>query len=311
METNINAAKYAFFYLLSLVALVFMAMATGMVIFQIINKLIPDVPGFFQGSFSDSQLKYALSQLIISAPIFFLTMRQIHRYLFSGELTRNSAIRKWLTYLMLFVSSLVLIGWLIGTLNSFMQGELTAKFALKAITALGISGTVFSYFLYDIKRTEIKDKHDKVISIYFYSALVMVIVTFAGALFVVESPTETRDRKLDAMVIDNFNQIDMAIRTFYTENKKLPESLDTLQAEFSYLRDKDLKNPVTSELYEYKISGDKEYELCATFRISNLESESHDYYQDKRWLHEAGEVCLKQTVHANDDEIRMIKEIIR
>ncbi len=37
--SNHNSAKYAFFYMLSLVALVFVALSTGMIIFQIINTL--------------------------------------------------------------------------------------------------------------------------------------------------------------------------------------------------------------------------------------------------------------------------------
>ena len=305
METtnhNSQAAKFAFFYMLSLVALVFTALSTGMIIFQIINKLIPDVPGFFQGSFSDSSLKYAISQLIIAAPIFFLTMRQIHKYLFSGELDNNSGIRKWLTYFMLFVSSVVLIGWLIGTLNSFMQGELTTKFLLKAITAIGISATVFSYFLYDIKRKEVKGVRDSRIKIFLIGSLIVVVAALVGSLFVVESPSQARERKLDSMVINNFNEIDQAVNIYYTENKELPKSLVILQEDISFLRDKDLKDPATNKTYEYKVSGDKTYELCATFRTESLDEAGREYYFDDRWQHEAGEQCLTQTVHTEGKE---------
>jgi len=305
METtnhNSQAAKFAFFYMLSLVALVFTALSTGMIIFQIINKLIPDVPGFFQGSFSDSSLKYAISQMIIAAPIFFLTMRQIHKYLFSGELDNNSGIRKWLTYFMLFVSSVVLIGWLIGTLNSFMQGELTTKFLLKAITAIGISATVFSYFLYDIKRKEVKGVRDQRIKIFLIGSLTLVVAALIGSLFVVESPSDARNRKLDSMVINNFSEIDNAVNTYYAENNKLPDSLAVLQEEFSYLRDDDLKDPATGSSYEYKVSDDKTYELCATFRTVSADEKSREYYFDDRWQHEAGEQCLTQTVHTEGKE---------
>lgn len=305
METsnhNSQAAKFAFFYMLSLVALIFTALSSGMIIFQIINKLIPDVPGFFQGSFSDSSLKYAISQLIIAAPIFFLTMRQIHKYLYSGELDNNSGIRKWLTYFMLFVSSVVLIGWLIGTLNSFMQGELTTKFLLKAITAIGISATVFSYFFYDIKRKEVKGMHDSRIRMFLIGSLIVVAGALAGSLFVVESPTEARNRKLDSMVVIDFNEIDQAINIYYSENKKLPKTLVTLQEDISFLRDNDLQDPVTNKPYEYKITGDKTYELCASFRTESGNKTSRNYYFDDRWHHKAGEQCLAQTVRTEGKE---------
>jgi hypothetical protein len=101
MEPKSNAAKFAFFYMLSLVALIFMALSTGMIIFQIINKNIPDILNIYQGTFSSETLKFAISALIISAPIFYVCMRQIFANLKSGDLEKDSGIRKWLTYFIL------------------------------------------------------------------------------------------------------------------------------------------------------------------------------------------------------------------
>ena len=80
-----NSAKFAFFYLLSLVALVFMSIATGMVIFQVINKSITDVLNQFNNRVSASQLKFAVSCLIISTPIFYFVSAQIYKSLFKGD----------------------------------------------------------------------------------------------------------------------------------------------------------------------------------------------------------------------------------
>jgi hypothetical protein len=309
-DNKSNAAKYAFFYMLSLVALVFMALSTGMIIFQIINKLVPDVPGFFQGGFSDGQLKYAISQLIISAPIFFLTMRQIHKYLYSGELDNQSQIRKWLTYFMLFVSSIVLIGWLIGTLNSFMQGELTAKFALKALTSIGLSAAVFGYFLYDIRRRQVKGAKDKVVRMFAYGSLAVVVAVLIGGFLVVESPQETRSRKMDDLVIQRFNEIDRAINTYYVEYGELPPDLEVLQGEFSYLQDEDFRDPATGEEFGYNVTGDNRYELCADFRTATEDRPGRDYYFDDRWRHGAGEQCLMQTVHTDEGNPKSLPQPI-
>ena len=146
MDTqNNNSAKFAFFYMLSLVALIFMSLSSGMIIFQIINKNIADVfmSGYrYKGNFSSDQLKFAISALLISAPIFYFSIKQIYKNLFSGALDKNSAIRKWLTYFILFISSVVMIGWLIAIVNSFLDGELTSKFILKALTAIFIAEVV-------------------------------------------------------------------------------------------------------------------------------------------------------------------------
>lgn len=307
-NSNNNAAKYAFFYMLSLVALIFMALSTGMIIFQLINKNIIDILSEFRGRFSSELLKFAISALIISAPIFYVTSRQIYKSLFLGKLDKDSGIRKWLTYFILFVSSVVMIGWLIGTINSFLGGELTTKFLLKAITAIGIAAAIFSFYFHDIRREEVRDKKDKVIRIYLFGSLIVITVAFIGSLFIVESPTETRNRKLDYAIIEDFNQIDGAITTYYSENNKLPESLEILIDEFSYITDKELQDPVSNALYTYRVSGEKEYELCATFRTSNQEEDMEFRYVDKRWLHEAGEQCLGQKVHEIDSRA---KELIR
>ena len=300
METtnhNSQAAKFAFFYMLSLVALIFMSLASGMIIFQIINKHIPDVLEQFRGRFSDSQLKFAISALVISAPIFYFTIREIYKNLFTGALNKDSGIRKWLTYLILLVSSVVMIGWMIGTLNSFLDGELTTKFLLKAITAIGIAAAIFSFYFYDIKREEIVGKKDKIISLYFYLSLLVIIAAFVGALFVVESPSATRNRKMDEKIIRNFNQIDSAINNYYNENEKLPISMEVLQEEFNYINDKDLIDPISKEKYEYNVIENRKYELCTVFRTSNSgEEASKGYYFDERWLHDAGKQCLSQKV---------------
>jgi len=300
MEPKSNAAKFAFFYMLSLVALIFMALSTGMIIFQIINKNIPDILNIYQGVFSSDQLKFAISALIISAPIFYVCMRQIFVNLKSGDLEKDSGIRKWLTYFILFVSSVVMIGWLIGTINTFLNGDLTVKFILKALTAILISAAVFSFYFYDIKRAEVQGKN-KIIQIYFYSSLIIILAAFVGSLFVVESPTQTRDRKYDYIILDNFNNIDSAIASYYQEYKKMPEGLNELKTQYSYLGDNSTKDPNKID-FEYKLVDKSTYELCATFKTSNKNDNSPEYsYYKDRWAHEAGYQCLRQKVHNLDN----------
>ncbi|MFH1523323.1 MAG: DUF5671 domain-containing protein [Patescibacteria group bacterium] len=301
MNTQNNSAKYAFFYMLSLVALIFMAWSAGMIIFQIINKFIIDIINQYRGSYSPDQLKYAISALIISSPIFYLTSRQIYKNLFSGTLDKNSGIRKWLTYFILFVSSVVALGWLIATVNSFLDGELTTKFILKSITAIGISAAIFTFYLYDIKRDEVAGKKDKMIQIYFYGSLIFVIATFTASLFIVESPQATRDRKYDNTILEKFENIDGAINTYYNDYGKLPISLDELKSDFSYLTEENLANPVTKEKFEYKILEDDKYELCTVFRTSNKDDDARESFNKDRWTHEAGKQCLSQKVREFDD----------
>ncbi|MDD5032078.1 MAG: DUF5671 domain-containing protein [Patescibacteria group bacterium] len=299
-QTSNSAAKFAFFYMLSLVALIFMALTSGMIIFQIINKNIPDILNLYQGRFSPSQLKFAISALVISTPIFYVCMWRIFKNLTSGALEKDSGIRKWLTYFILLVSSVVMLGWLIATINSFLDGEFTTKFILKAITAIFIAAAIFTFYFYDIRRENVK-KNDRVIQVYFYASLVLVIAVFVASLFIVESPTQTRNRKYDNFILDNFSNIDSAIASYYQEFKKLPEGLNELEAEYSYLGEDTIKDPASKIMFDYRVVDKNTYELCATFKASNKDEniEEYNYYKDK-WTHEAGYQCLEQKVHVED-----------
>lgn len=305
MPTTNNSAKFAFFYMLSLVALIFMALSVGMIVFQIINKNIVDAINQYSGSYSPSALKFAISALIISAPIFYFTIRQIFKNLIAGTLPKDSAIRRWLTYFILLVASVVMIGWLIGTINSFLGGELTTKFILKAITAILISAVIFTFYFYDIKREEVGGKNDKIILAYFYGSLAIIIIAFAASLFFVESPTETRNRRLDNAILDRFERLDGVIQAYYQDKDALPNDLDILLADYSYLTNDDLNDPTNNTAFDYKISSSNSYQLCASFRTSNKDKniEDNNYYQE-RWPHEAGYQCLKQTAK-NINEVKV------
>jgi hypothetical protein len=72
-------------------------------------------------------------------------------------LRRASRIRKWLTYLTLFLGAGVLIGDVIALVNGVLQGELTTRFLLKVLVVAAIAGTVFGFYLTDLRKDEKED----------------------------------------------------------------------------------------------------------------------------------------------------------
>lgn len=298
MENN-NSAKIAFFYLLSSAALIFMALASGMIIFQIINKYIPDIINQYSGNYSDGTMKFGISALIVTAPIFYYAMIWIQKNLYLGNIKKDSEIRKWLTYFVMLVASAVMVGWLIGTLVSFMNGELTGKFILKSLTALAISASIFSFYLYDIKRDAIEGNKDSVMKIFLFASLSVVVAVFVSALFVVESPTETRNRKIDEQVLRDFSSIKNGLNEYYNINKKLPDNLEELKEEINYLSADNFVNPRTKKDYEYKLLSNQEFELCSDFLTSNIDENSNDsrYSPFFTWKHEKGYQCIEQKIN--------------
>ncbi|PLX25636.1 hypothetical protein C0580_01980 [Candidatus Parcubacteria bacterium] len=290
-----DSAKYAFFYLLSLVALVFVAISVGMIVFQIINKEIVDVLNNYSGSYSDDVMKFAISAIIVSAPIYYLTSRQIYKSLYKGTLDKDAAVRKWLTYLILLVAVIVMIGFLIATINSFLYGDLTTKFILKTLTALIISGSVFSFYLYDIRREEVAGKKDKVISYFAWVSLFLILIAFVASWFFVESPQDTRNRKIDREITSDLYQINAAVLDYYTLNEEVPVDLDVLvNGDSGYrLSQETITHPVNKEEYSYEVVDDDQYKICAEFLTSNIDDDSNIYYSSD-YKHDKGYECFNQ-----------------
>jgi hypothetical protein len=59
-----------------------------------------------------------------------------------------------LTYLTLFLAACTLMGDLIGAVYTFLGGELTARFLLKVLTVGLIAGTVFAFYLVELRADE-------------------------------------------------------------------------------------------------------------------------------------------------------------
>jgi len=147
-----ESAKDAFYYLLSFVMLGLWTQAVGEIAFIWINRVVPDAT---QSSFGDpySQLAFSLARLLVAYPVYLWVMRNINRELARYREKNFSGVRKWLTYLTLLIVALIGIGTLIAFLTSFLRGELTPRFVLKAAVVLVIDGGILRYYLNWLQRT--------------------------------------------------------------------------------------------------------------------------------------------------------------
>jgi len=299
-----NNPKYAFYYLLSLVALIFMAVSVGLVVFGIINRTVADVLATSGYSSFNSQFKFAISALLIATPVFYIVTNLIYRGLRREEISTDSDIRRWLTYFIIFVSSIIILGVFIGIINNFLSGELSTRFILKALAILVIAAAVFSFYFYDIKRTDVIKK-DKVVKLFFFVSLAIVLSAFIAACFFVESPQKARNRRLDQIVVDNMYSLESVINTYYTRYGKLPADLDQLRAEKDlYFEERFILNPETQERIEYKLTGENNdgFELCAEFRTSSYENgESGIPYFSGNKNHDSGYQCLPGYLWAKEE----------
>ncbi len=290
-EKKSNAAKHAFFYLTSFFALGFVAFAIGNLCFQIINFYFPEGFSTWQNEFRQTAVKFAIASLIVAGPTFYFLSRIINRSVSKKDLDQDSGVRRWLTYLVMFITIATVMGDLIATIFSFLDGELTIRFFLKALTIFAIAGGIFLYYFTDMKNVNEKARlaKNKLWAIAYWAA---IIIPLSWSFFTMENPKEARMRKIDTEVEQMLSTTKAQVEMYYRSEKKLPESLLNLQSPQYYLpnkKDMDEKN------ITYNSLGDRSYELCAEFTRDNTEDQSSQYYYGEEWKHPIGKKCFELT----------------
>lgn len=145
------SAREAFLYLVLFTMLYFSAFNLGAVVFHLIDMAFPDPATTAQAlEIAREEMRWSISLLVVASPVFLfvsaLTGREIRR----DPSKRASKVRRWLTYLTLFVAVSVLFGDVAALVHSVLSGGLTVRFLLKVATVAGVAGTVFWYYLRDL-----------------------------------------------------------------------------------------------------------------------------------------------------------------
>ena len=147
-------AREAFLYLVLFSTLYMSAYNLGSLLFDIINVAFPDPGDSPRASYARSSMRWAISSLIVAFPVFVYMSWRAGRDIAADPNKRHSKVRRWLTYLTLFLASGVLIGDLISVIYNLLGGEITSRFLLKVLVVGFIAGTVFWYYVTDIGREE-------------------------------------------------------------------------------------------------------------------------------------------------------------
>jgi hypothetical protein len=148
------SAREAFLYLVMFGTLYTSAFHLGDLLFEFVNRAFPDpVEQSYRSDFWDS-MRWSVSSLIIAFPAFLFTARYIGRELFRNPVKRLSPVRRWLTYITLFIALSILIGDMTALVYNVLGGEVTARFFLKVAVVAVIAGTIFWYYLSDLRREE-------------------------------------------------------------------------------------------------------------------------------------------------------------
>jgi hypothetical protein len=152
------SARETFVYLVLFSTLYVSAFSLGSLLFQFITRAFPDPsadPAFVLEA-SREAIRWSISLLVVTFPVFVFVSWTNDRAVRKDPSRRLSKVRRWLTYLTLFVAAGILLGDVTGIVYNLLSGEMTTRFVLKVLTVAAIAGSVFGYFLMDLREEEVE-----------------------------------------------------------------------------------------------------------------------------------------------------------
>ncbi len=297
-----SMAKDVFSYLLMIVVLIMGIVSFVTILFNTINHAFPDALTSYYNNNAEA-IRTSISMIMIVWPVFILLSWMIGKDLLKFKDKAEIWVRKWLLYFALFVSALAVIIDLITLMNYFLNGEITTRFILKVMVVLVVAVAIFWYYLWDLKRdTTEKSPWPRFAAI---ASSVVILAAIVGGFFVTGSPAKQRMVRLDSQRVSDLMDIQYQVISYWQNKDVLPSDLSLLSNSINGFGAP--LDAVTGEAYEYKVLGDYQFELCATFDTENTDNISPDPYRymgemavpikpgTENWNHSAGRSCFERT----------------
>lgn len=297
----------------SFILLVMIASAVGILFYQVINYFFPDPLAVVNGGgdVATGSIHYAMAALLISFPIYLLALRIWFRRFREDEEKVESKLTKWLTYLVLLATAITMVGDLVTALFYFLQGEITARFFLKALTVFVIAGIIFAFYFLERRKVQYhKDVALRVFRAFGWAVGGIIAVAVVLGFIVGGSPSTERNRGFDTQRTNDLRSLAGCIANYAQNQKALPGTLGDLSksTQYSYCGG-GTQDPETGMPYAYRIitpsmtNGtvrEGEFELCASFALDaegkQLNVNSYSYPNDKWSKHTLGRSCNTETV---------------
>lgn len=294
--------------LFSFILLGIVATAAGVLYFQVINRYFPD--RLVAVDYRDEQalsgvMHYAIAALLIGYPLYLGTMRLWFRKFREDGGRIESRLSRWLTYVVLLAASVTIVGDLITLVFTFLQGELTARFFLKALTILTIASGIFGFYFFERRRVQYrKEVPEKTFRSFATTVSVIVGLGVVMGFFAGESPETTRNRTFDARRAEDLRSLSGCIEQYAADFGDLPVSVSELvrSSRYTYCASF-VSDPETGEEYSYRVVTPSreqgatrigEYEFCATFALETPPTAATTPFGTRSdvWsIHVAGREC--------------------
>ncbi len=328
MESKTKALD-VFMYLGIFISLIVSVTNIIQILFTAIERKFTDV--LEVGQYVDmygSDMRMAIASLVVMFPIYLVLSMYVSRDIKKFLFKRDLLIRKIFIYTTLFATAATLLGSLVATIYTYLGGELTVRFELKALTVFVIAAAVGGYYLYALRRDY--TKKTMVPNIIAAASALFVFASLVWSVSIIGTPAEMRLKRIDDARLNDVSRIQQEIFNHFQSTDKLPKDLSELDDAFQgYVVPKD---PVTGAVYEYRVLqqpvvkatavvGKKElttpaiFEICATFETERkyddrgtpvfadkMYSASNYYYSGDTsafWNHGVGKTCFKRVISSD------------
>ncbi len=301
------------------------ATALGTLLFEIINHYFPDalntLSDYYYYNATSDTIHYATAAIVIAFPLYCGVMRFWFSTFRRDEGKREARLSKWLTYLVLLVASVTVVGDLIVVVYTLLQGEITARFLLKALTILTIAGAIFGFYFYERKAVQYKKPVTRsLFQVFGWVFSVAVLIAVVLGFVVAGSPMTARKKAFDMQRAQDLSTLVGCVSSYAQSAHYLPDSLTTLQESerYSYcsnaMQDSETKTP-----YEYRVLSplvptaqknvyEGSVELCATFSLDSQGTENQkelskryviNTTSNKWYIHGKGRSCDTEKIRVN------------
>lgn len=298
---DVGGAREAFLHLVAFAALYTAVIAAVMLLFDYINVLLPDPAmtqyASVQAEWVRTAIRWEISALIVSFPLLIWLSWAIVREMRATPDKARSPVRRWLTYLTLFVAAVTLTADVITLVSTLLEGELSGRFALKVIVVLVVAGGCFAYYFLSLRMTPEQQLGTRLHRYAGITATVAVAAAVVVGIVATGSPAAERLRKFDVRRVDDIRMINGEVmnQTVGTDWRSpqvapaikapLPASLEEVAKHAMRQRPR-MQDPVTGTPYSYEVVSASSFRVCATFDTAR------DEPGDVAWNHPAGRHCF-------------------
>lgn len=293
-----HTAKHFVLQLGSLVSLYLSVSFLLVLIFGLVNLLYPDpAEGYYATESASSMVRIGIAMVVVFLPTYLVLTRIVNTLRRKEQNGAYLGLTKWLIYLSLLVGGIAILVDLVVVINTFLEGELTQRFILKALAVLAIIGVAVHYYVLDARGYWLKHESQSIYYAIGTAFIALVVVGFG--ITHIETPAEVREGRLDDQQVRDLQTIQSQIESYYALNDKLPQSLTEISETFTLP-----EAPAGRAAYTYETTKTG-FSLCATFaRASTPEElmymppidETIAIKNRDNWTHREGRYCFERVV---------------